>query len=167
MSLYHLNSLHVVFVRFKRSLLGVTKSLSHAQMVSFRGKFKISDEHPRLFHMGVPPAPRATIILPHAKLKKWFSYLNLLITFMMYGQNNETGCIIINLKFWAGKLAKSANYPGSYFQKLEWKLCSYKLRIMPRNFSHRLFPFFSSVFHFCFTCLFVCFQIYLRQHLFR
>ena len=74
---------------------------------------------------------------------------------MMYGQKNETGCIIINLKFWAGKLAKSANYPGSYFQKLEWKLCSYILRIMPRNFSHRLFPFFSSVFRFCFTCLFV------------
>ena len=24
-------------------------------MVSFRVKFKISDEHPRLFHMGVPP----------------------------------------------------------------------------------------------------------------
>ena len=100
---------------------------------------------------------RATIILPHAKLKKKkkrFSYLNLLITFMMYGQKNY-------LKFWAGKLAKSANYPGSHFQKLEWKLCSYKLRIMPRNFSHRLFPFFSSAMFLCsvfgfvlFVCLF-------------
>ena len=40
-------------------VLGVTKSLSHAQMVSFLGvKFKISEEHPRLFHMGVLPGIR-------------------------------------------------------------------------------------------------------------
>ena len=34
---------------FKRSLLGVK--------ICLRVKFKISDEHPRLFHMGVPPPP--------------------------------------------------------------------------------------------------------------
>ena len=38
------------------SPLGVAKSLSHARMVSFNlgVKFKISYEHPRLFHIEVP-----------------------------------------------------------------------------------------------------------------
>ena len=55
---------------FKWSLLGVKICLSHAQIGLLEGsqkalakprwsplgvKFKISDEHPRLFHMGVPP----------------------------------------------------------------------------------------------------------------
>ena len=41
--------------RLDWSPLGVTKSLSHAPMVSLGVKFKISDEHPRLFHMESPP----------------------------------------------------------------------------------------------------------------
>ena len=76
-----------------------------------------------------------TIILPHAKLKK--TKLILLLKFAYWSRaKKKIDCIIIKLKFWAGKLAKSANYPGSHFQKLEWKLCSYKLRIMPTIFSH-------------------------------
>ena len=35
--------------------LGVTKSLSPPRWSPLGVKFKISDEHPRLFHMGVPP----------------------------------------------------------------------------------------------------------------
>ena len=57
---------------FKRSLLGVKICLSHAQIGLLWGsqkswatprwsplgvKFKIFDEYPRLFHMGVPPPP--------------------------------------------------------------------------------------------------------------
>ena len=46
------------FCVFKRSLLGVKICLSHAQIGLLLGvKFKISDEHPRLFHMGVPLPP--------------------------------------------------------------------------------------------------------------
>ena len=58
------------FFFLKRSLLGVKICLSHAQIGLLQGspkalttprwsplgiKFKISDEHPCLFHMGVPP----------------------------------------------------------------------------------------------------------------
>ena len=45
------------------SPLGVTKSLSHAQKVSFRVKFKISDELPRLFHMGELQAAAESALL--------------------------------------------------------------------------------------------------------
>ena len=43
------------FCVFKRSLLGVKICLSHARRSPLGVKFKISDKHPRLFHMGVPP----------------------------------------------------------------------------------------------------------------
>ena len=42
----------------KWSLLGVKKGWDTPRLVSFRGLIQISDEHPRLFHMGVPaPLP--------------------------------------------------------------------------------------------------------------
>ena len=50
------------FCVFKRSLLGVKICLSHARRSSLGVKFKISDEVPRLFHMGVPPPPGGFIL---------------------------------------------------------------------------------------------------------
>ena len=66
---------------FKRSLLGVKICLSHAQIGLLLGsqkpwatprwsplgvKFKISDEHPRLFHMGVPPRDYCKLVWSQA-----------------------------------------------------------------------------------------------------
>ena len=45
MSLYHKNSLHVIFVCFKRSLLGVKFAKATPRLVSFRGHKKF-EPHP-------------------------------------------------------------------------------------------------------------------------
>ena len=56
MSLHHYNSLHVVFVCFYAvSFRGQNLLKPRPDWSPLGVKFKISDEHPRLFHMGVPP----------------------------------------------------------------------------------------------------------------
>ena len=55
-------------------LLGVEKSLNHALLVPLRVKTKIPDEHPRPFHMGVPPPPTpGTVSLPDMRTVDWMT----------------------------------------------------------------------------------------------
>ena len=75
------------FCVFKRSLLGVKICLSHARRSPLGVKFKISDEHPRLFHMGVPP-PWAKMVATWRVVTIHLDEVSILLV-ILTGQNNN------------------------------------------------------------------------------